>query len=162
MRLDHLLSKEHLPPKGGKEPAPSECGGGVLNGGDTGESAAGNGHHGENALIFRGWWWKVGGGAAGSRRIAPCWVLKEQPLVGSSVPWNILVLLPLWGVGLGCGAPGMAWPHIPREASSGVCRSGVGRWVVGWSFVENCTVDASIFVVKLSRANGECLGTRSR
>lgn len=34
--------------------------------------------------------------------------------------------------------------------------------VVGWSFVENCTVDASIFVVKLSRANGECLGTRSR
>jgi hypothetical protein len=35
-------------------------------------------------------------------------------------------------------------------------------WVVGWSFVENCTVDASIFVVKLSRANGGCLGTRSR
>jgi hypothetical protein len=40
--------------------------------------------------------------------------------------------------------------------------AGVGLWVVGWSFVENCTVDASIFVVKLSRANGECLGTRSR
>ncbi len=37
MRLDHLLSKEHLPPKGGKEPAPPECGGGVLEGGDTGE-----------------------------------------------------------------------------------------------------------------------------
>ena len=34
--------------------------------------------------------------------------------------------------------------------------------VVGWSLVENCTVDASIFVVKLSRANGGCLGTRSR
>jgi hypothetical protein len=34
--------------------------------------------------------------------------------------------------------------------------------VVGWLFVENCTVDASIFVVKLSRANGGCLGTRSR
>jgi hypothetical protein len=36
-------------------------------------------------------------------------------------------------------------------------------WVVGWSLVENCTVDASIlfFVVKLSRANGGCLGTRS-
>ena len=101
MRLDHLLSKEHLPPKGGKEPAPSECGGGVLNGGDTGESAAGNGHHGEYALIFRGWWWKVGGGAAGSRRIAPCWVLKEQPLVGSSVPLIILVLLPLLGGGAG-------------------------------------------------------------
>ena len=37
-------------------------------------------------------------------------------------------------------------------------------WVVGWSLVENCTVDASIlfFVVKLLRANGGCLGTRSR
>ena len=41
---------------------------------------------------------------------------------------------------------------------------GVGLWVVGWLLVENCTVDASIlfFVVKLSRANGGCLGTRSR
>ena len=28
--------------------------------------------------------------------------------------------------------------------------------------VENCTVDASIFVVKLLRAYGGCLGTRSR
>ena len=37
-------------------------------------------------------------------------------------------------------------------------------WVVGWLLVENCTVDASILfsVVKLSRANGGCLGTRSR
>jgi hypothetical protein len=32
----------------------------------------------------------------------------------------------------------------------------------GWLLVENCTVDASIFVVKLLRANGGCLGTRSR
>jgi hypothetical protein len=34
----------------------------------------------------------------------------------------------------------------------------------GWVglFVENCIVDASIFVVKLVRANGGCLGTRSR
>ncbi|MBQ1046851.1 hypothetical protein KBX03_30590, partial [Micromonospora sp. C72] len=42
-RLDHLLSKEHHPPKGGMEPAPPECGGGVLNGGDTGKFGAGNG-----------------------------------------------------------------------------------------------------------------------
>jgi hypothetical protein len=27
---------------------------------------------------------------------------------------------------------------------------------------ENCTVDASIFVVKFVRANGGCLGMRSR
>ena len=56
-------------------------------------------------------------------------------------------------------APGMAWFLIPPAVTS-------GWWetvrVVGWSFVENCTVDASIFVVKLSRANGGCLGTRSR
>ena len=32
----------------------------------------------------------------------------------------------------------------------------------GWLLFENCTVDASIFVVKLPRANGGCLGTRSR
>jgi hypothetical protein len=28
--------------------------------------------------------------------------------------------------------------------------------------LENCTVDASIFVAKLIRAHGGCLGTRSR
>ena len=39
-----------------------------------------------------------------------------------------------------------------------------GCWREGWGWLlfENCTVDASIFVVKLPRANGGCLGTRSR
>jgi hypothetical protein len=40
--------------------------------------------------------------------------------------------------------------------------AGVGLVVVGGLFVEMCIVDASIFVVKLSRADGGCLGTRSR
>ena len=41
----------------------------------------------------------------------------------------------------------------------GVC----GGVVVGvWLLFEMCIVDASIFVVKLLRANGGCLGTRSR
>ena len=57
--------------------------------------------------------------------------------------------------------PGMAWSRIPDVILWGGV-AGVGLWVVGWLFVENCTVDASIFVVKLSRANGGCLGTRSR
>jgi hypothetical protein len=35
-------------------------------------------------------------------------------------------------------------------------------WVWGRPFFENCTVDASIFVAKLVRAHGGCLGTRSR
>ena len=37
MRLDHLLSKEHLPVKAGEEPVLSACGSGVLEGGDTGQ-----------------------------------------------------------------------------------------------------------------------------
>ena len=36
-----------------------------------------------------------------------------------------------------------------------------GRFVSGVVF-ENCRVDASIFVVKLLRAHGGCLGFRSR
>lgn len=54
-----------------------------------------------------------------------------------------------------------AWPGPIYRWSWDWVWCGADR-VVGWSFVENCTVDASIFVVKLSRANGECLGTRSR
>jgi hypothetical protein len=41
----------------------------------------------------------------------------------------------------------------------------VGRRWVGCRdrpYLENCTVDASIFVAKLLRAHGGCLGTRSR
>jgi hypothetical protein len=47
-------------------------------------------------------------------------------------------------------------------------RFAVGRvrwrrvWMVGGVVFENCTVIASIFVVKLLRAYGECLGIRSR
>ncbi len=38
-----------------------------------------------------------------------------------------------------------------------------GLWWCGVGVLfENCIVDASIFVVKLLRANGGCLGTRSR
>ena len=51
---------------------------------------------------------------------------------------------------------------LVSHTAGGTSGFGVGLWVVGWLFVENCTVDASIFVVKLSRANGGCLGTRSR
>jgi hypothetical protein len=69
----------------------------------------------------------------------------------------------------------VVFQSLGRADSSSGARHGLalhtagGSWVwcgadrvVGWSFVENCTVDASIFVVKLSRANGGCLGTRSR
>ncbi len=45
----------------------------------------------------------------------------------------------------------------PHLVGVGVCDL-VGVWL----FFENYTVDASIFVVKLLRAYGGCLGTRSR
>ena len=38
----------------------------------------------------------------------------------------------------------------------------VGPGVVSGVVFENCRVDASIFVVKLLRAHGGCLGFRSR
>ncbi len=53
--------------------------------------------------------------------------------------------------------------RIPCAAArGGWVSAGVGCGVVGWLLVEMCIVDASIFVVKLSRADGGCLGTRSR
>jgi hypothetical protein len=73
--------------------------------------------------------------------LAPCWVLKEQPVgcvLDGHLRLRIKLILARWGVGLG---------------GAGGC---------GWLLVENCTVDASIFVVKLLRAVGGCLGTRSR
>jgi hypothetical protein len=66
------------------------------------------------------------------------------------------------------GCSGSAW-HIKLRLFWLACWWGWlvvgvgGVWWVGfWLLVENCIVDASIFVVKLCRANGGCLGTRSR
>jgi hypothetical protein len=50
----------------------------VLKGGDTGESAVGNGRpseYGPQVIVVME---KIWVGAAGGRRRAPCWVLKEQ------------------------------------------------------------------------------------
>jgi hypothetical protein len=86
-----------------------------------------------------------------------------------------------WGGGGGVGASGARRGLVLQTGS--VCGSGLRRWswsgacgwgwvwgggVVGWSLVVNCIVDASILfsvvlcVVKLSRADGGCLGTGSR
>ena len=85
MRLDHLLSKEHLPAKVGKGPALPGCGGGVLIGGDTGKSEFGNGSFVSTALVSVGEW-KAGDAAGAGVKQTPCWVLKEQaPLFGLRV-----------------------------------------------------------------------------
>ena len=73
---------------------------------------------------------------------------------------------PVFGRGFVFSVPGMACSDIPVRLVAPVGVVGwvlvLGCGVVGWLFVEICIVDASIFVVKLSRANGGCLGTRSR
>src|SRR5262249_37548970 len=79
VRLDHLLSKEHLPAKAGQEPAPAECVGGVLDGGDTGDAAVGNGL----LLLVRPFGvGNAGVGAAGGGVQTSCWVLRGQAPVG--------------------------------------------------------------------------------
>ena len=81
--------------------------------------------------------------------VARCWVLKKS---------NVFFVV--------CVAAGGCWVVSVVLAASnrlGCVLLGVGGGLVGVrSFFENCTVDASIFVVKLVRAHGGCLGTRSR
>ena len=83
-------------------------------------------------------------GAAGGHGLDTLLGPERTTVVVFSVPGAIVLLIPAGSCGSWCLVGGVA--------------------VVGWLLVENCTVDASIlfFVVKLSRANGGCLGTRSR
>jgi hypothetical protein len=121
VRLDHLLSKEHLPAKAGKEPALPGCGGGVLDGGDTGGSAwADNGPRVSTAGLG-GLVGKAGGGCG--------WSGASNTLLG---PEAISVS------GLFRGSASV-W--IPRRVPVRFARDGVGLVLV-----ENCTVDASIFL----------------
>ena len=75
---------------------------------------------------------------------ASCWVLKQQTV------WPVRV--GVWCFG---GCP--AWSSYRLGF-----RVLVAVVVWGCALFENYTVDASIFVVKLLRADGGCLGTRSR
>ncbi len=100
------------------------------------------------------------GVVAGGVVVVRCWVLRERAgrrfercaRVGG---WDGF----LW------------WLHSPVGGGHGSGQPSLDRrrvrwWAVGWGWcrplLENCTVDASIFVVKLVRAHGGCLGTRSR
>ena len=94
-------------------------------------------------------------------------------VVGASVLYD--TLLGPEGAEFFCFFGGHRPPAFPFRVGSGVgCGTdhsfqetgpvAGGSWVGGWGrpFFENCTVDASIFVAKLIRAHGGCLGTRSR
>jgi hypothetical protein len=112
--------------------------------------------------------WKVVSGGGGC--LARCWVLEER-----AVPTHTSHLLSRVVTGGGCvWGSCVSWgPFVPQTARLFVPAPrgvGVGA-VVGvgcaggfpW-FLENCIVDASIFVfvVKFLRAHGGCLGIRSR
>ncbi len=87
---------------------------------------------------------------------ASCWVLRKQTR-------RLVAVVVVVGLVFLCGwpAPGTK----PGHPGSFLILGGV-QVVLGWCgvgvLVEKCIVDASIFVVKLLRANGGCLGTRSR
>jgi hypothetical protein len=141
VRLDHLLSKERLPAPvwgGSGARAPRMWGWGCSYGGDTGELLSTATVVVSTARPLRGWVGKAGavgvGGGVGTL-LGP----EGTNPVGVVLDGHLRLvrrLLPWWG-----------WVR------AGGC---------GWLLVENCTVDASIFVVKLLRAHGGCLGTRSR
>ena len=74
---------------------------------------------------------------------------------GAAVPWSCASVR-VRGVGVvsvwvECGSAGWSSPAVGVAGCWEVCPS-----------LENCIVDASIFVAKLVRAHGGCLGTRSR
>ena len=134
----------------GMEPAAAGCVVGVLVGGDTGQFDPAMvdrfvpGPVRGFAVMMRSVWW------GRASRQASCWV-SEGTTVGRLVRWLLLRRQ---------ARPG----HPYRLVLSGVGVRWVAWWVAGWLLVENCTVDASILfsVVKLSRADGGCLGARSR
>ena len=100
--------------------------------------------------LERGVVWGIGPGALlGPEGIG----LPREGLLVSLVAWLFLVC---WRVGSGRGFVGLV--HAVRLPGGGCAAGG------GWDrpYFENCTVDASIFVFKLVRAHGGCLGTRSR
>ena len=159
MRLDHLLSKELYPLQGVRRFCGRSCHGGVLMGGTLTSSSSRLGAGASTASHLR-----VGGrNASGSVGVVwtRCWVLKVQLCCSfeDQGPHRVALRCRVVGVVVGTG--------LLRTGSGGFLR-GVG-WVSGGGggrlsrpFLENCTVDASIFVVKLVRAHGGCLGTRSR
>ena len=130
MRLDHLLSKEHLVPKGTQEPRSAECADRVLKGGDTGQFEPATVPCMSTAGPLGGGcgkWWGMRLGMA--YKLAPCWVSEGTTVVRETprLVFNARHDLAL---------------HTARRGRGLV---GADR-VVGWSLVENCTVDASIFV----------------
>jgi hypothetical protein len=80
-------------------------------------------------------WERFCAGAADGRRLAPCWVLKEQPCTAETP-----------GCCFGTAKHGLGIHTVRESRPSGCVPWGLvfSGGVVGWLLVENCTVDASI------------------
>ena len=92
----------------------------------------------------------LGAAGEGDKNLAPCWVLKEQPAGCFFGARHDLVTHTV----------SVSWP-------GGVVFLGFGGWLLGlwvgrWLRIAQWTRASLFSVVKLSRADGGCLGTRSR
>ena len=144
MRLDHLLSKEHLAPRFiRRRPGPLldvHASVGLMGGTLT-----------SSALVQ----------VATQVQLVPGFVRGgwERVVAGAGV---VGTLLGPEGADASSDRPSAVRPPLDLHmVLVGVVVRGED---VGWDcpYLENCTVDASIFVAKLLRAHGGCLGTRSR
>ena len=93
----------------------------------------------------------VGSGAGAGW--AHCWVLRKRTVCSAPLGCWVVCFFQGWS------------PAIPAGTSP-LSGWGLGVWwwggLVVWLLFVNCIVDASIFVAKLFRAHGGCLGIRSR
>ena len=101
------------------------------------------------------WCWLVVIGGDG-RGWAPCRVLREQPALCGVVGLSCQAWpggrrgrgpSPAVAGGGGCRRHGVSVVVAVAGVSRWWCGGGVSGWVAGWLWVENCIVDASIFVV---------------
>ena len=145
MRLDHLLSKEHLAPRVIRwRPGPLldvHASVGLMGGTLTSSVAASSASS------------STAGGSFGVR------------VVGTGGGGGVVVGTLLGPEGADASSDhSSAVRRLPRPWLFAGVGLGVRGDDGGWDcpYLENCTVDASIFVAKLLRAHGGCLGTRSR
>jgi hypothetical protein len=163
VRLDHLLSKEHLAGErklSRSRPTLETFALGVeLKGGTL--TSRPSPHATPLVQPVRRWERDERRSTAQAR----CWVLKERAVrLGARTDLSVTRTSGRASSDVRCGGSVTDGPvHVgplrtPFVGGSGQATSRDRDR----PYLENCTVDASIFVAKLVRAHGGCLGTRSR
>jgi hypothetical protein len=111
------------------------------------------------AVVVGGWGGQVEGPLVSlsgrSRNCEHYWLMSHRGLCGRQRVLPSACVVGVWKCGGCVGGVGLlAGVLLGPEATGCCCFLGV--------VFENCRVDASIFVVKLCRAHGGCLGIRGR